>query len=323
MNEELTISHSQLIKAEAQRLGFSACGMSPAGAVDSLHRDAFLQWVAEDGQAGMDYMARNVDKRLDPRLLVEGAQSVISVALNYYPALPPADGSYRLAWYAYGEDYHTVMKDKLHALFHYISTLLPGVTGRAFCDTAPLLERYWAWRSGLGWTGRNTQFIIPQAGSTFFLGELVIDRPLDYDTPRHSRCGNCTRCLQACPTGALRAPYRLDARRCLSYLTIEHRGAIPPEAASRMGQCIYGCDRCQEVCPWNRFARPTEEPRLHPRPALLAMRRADWQTLSIETYRTLFKGSAVKRAKYEGLMRNIGCCAESAKTGMSGQEVGE
>ena len=229
MNEELTAIHTRQIKAEALRLGFSACGVSPATAVDSLHGDAFRQWLEEGHQAGMDYMARHMEKRLDPRLLVDGAQSIVSVALNYYPALPPDDGGYQLAWYAYGEDYHTVMKDKLHALLHYVATLLPGVSGRAFCDTAPLLERYWAWRGGLGWTGRNTQLIIPGAGSAFFLGELVIDRPLAYDTPQRDRCGNCTRCLRACPTGALHAPHRLDARRCLSYLTIEHRGPIPPK----------------------------------------------------------------------------------------------
>ena len=301
MNEEL----SRQIKAEALRLGFSACGVSPADAVDDIHRAAFLDWLGDGCQAGMDYMARNVEKRLDPRLLVEGAQSVISVALNYYPSRLIAKDEFQLAWYAYGEDYHTVMKEKLARLADYVTTLMPGCTGRAFCDTAPLLERYWAWRGGLGWIGRNTQLIIPRAGSAFFLGELVIDRPLACDSPMQSRCGTCTRCLTACPTGALRAPYRLDARLCLSYLTIEHRGDIPPQAAKHLGNSIYGCDRCQQACPWNRFATPATETRLAPRADLLAMRRADWVALSPERYRTLFKGSAVKRAKYEGLMRNI------------------
>lgn len=301
MNEEL----SRQIKAEALRLGFSACGVSPADAVDDIHRAAFLDWLGDGCQAGMDYMARNVEKRLDPRLLVEGAQSVISVALNYYPSrLIPKD-EYQLAWYAYGEDYHTVMKEKLARLADYVATLMPGCTGRAFCDTAPLLERYWAWRGGLGWIGRNTQLIIPRAGSAFFLGELVIDRPLACDSPMQNHCGTCTRCLTACPTGALRTPHRLDARLCLSYLTIEHRGDIPPQAAKQLGNSIYGCDRCQQACPWNRFATPATEARLAPRADLLAMRRADWVALSPERYRTLFKGSAVKRAKYEGLMRNI------------------
>lgn len=296
---------SRLIKAEALRLGFSACGVSPAEAVDTLHRDAFLHWLDEGGQAGMDYMARHTDKRLDPTLLVEGARSVISVALNYYPARQIPPDEYQLAWYAYGEDYHTVMKDKLAQLLHYVATLLPGTEGRAFCDTAPLLERYWAWQGGLGWIGRHTQLVIPHAGSAFFLGELVINQPLACDTPQRDRCGTCDRCLRACPTGALHAPCRLDARRCLSYLTIENRGDIPAEAASHLGNGIYGCDRCLRACPWMRFARPGTEPRLQPRPELLAMRRADWESLSVERYRALFKGSAVKRAKHEGMMRNI------------------
>lgn len=313
-NEELRMKNgagdvlaecSERIKAEALRLGFSACGVSPAEAVSPLHRDAFLRWIDEGAQAGMDYMAKHVDKRLDPTLLVEGARSVISVALNYYPPQQIPPDEYQLAWYAYGEDYHTVMKDKLAQLLHYVATLQPGTEGRAFCDTAPLLERYWAWRGGLGWIGRHTQLVIPRAGSAFFLGELVINQPLAYDTPQPDRCGTCDQCLRACPTGALHAPARLDARRCLSYLTIEHRGDFPPETEVCMHGSIYGCDRCLRACPWMRFALPATEPRLWPRPELLAMRRADWEGLSVEHYRTLFKGSAVKRAKYEGLMRNI------------------
>ena len=298
-------THTRLLKAEALRLGFSACGVSPAEAVGVADRDAFVRWIDEGCHADMGYLAANLDKRLDPTLLVEGARSVVSVALNYFPPRDIPPGEYRLAWYALGEDYHTVMKDKLARLLDYLRTLLPGVSGRAFCDTAPLLERYWAWRGGLGWVGKHTQLILPHAGSAFFLGELVVDCMLTYDTPLPSRCGTCDRCLRACPTGALTRPRHLDARRCLSYLTIENRGEIPPEAASRLGDSIYGCDRCQQACPWMRFARPTDEARLHPRDGLLAMRRADWKRLDVETYRSLFKGSAVKRAKFEGLTRNI------------------
>lgn len=298
-------THTRLLKAEALRLGFSACGVSPAEAVGVADRDAFVRWIDEGCHADMGYLAANLDKRLDPTLLVEGARSVVSVALNYFPPRDIPPGEYRLAWYALGEDYHTVMKDKLARLLDYLRTLLPGVSGRAFCDTAPLLERYWAWRGGLGWVGKHTQLILPHAGSAFFLGELVVDCTLTYDTPMPSRCGTCDRCLCACPTGALTRPRHLDARRCLSYLTIENRGEIPPEAASRLGDSIYGCDRCQQACPWMRFARPTDEARLHPRDGLLAMRRADWRRLDVETYRCLFKGSAVKRAKFEGLTRNI------------------
>ena len=298
-------THTRLLKAEALRLGFSACGVSPAEPVGAADCDAFVRWIDEGCHADMGYLAANLDKRLDPTLLVEGARSVVSVALNYFPPRDIPPGEYRLAWYALGEDYHTVMKDKLARLLDYLRTLLPGVSGRAFCDTAPLLERYWAWRGGLGWVGKHTQLILPHAGSAFFLGELVVDCTLTYDTPMPSRCGTCDRCLRACPTGALTRPRHLDARRCLSYLTIEHRGEIPPEAASRLSDSIYGCDRCQQACPWMRFARPTDEARLHPRDGLLAMRRADWRRLDVETYRRLFKGSAVKRAKFEGLTRNI------------------
>ena len=298
-------THTRLLKAEALRLGFSACGVSPAEPVGAADCDAFVRWIDEGCHADMGYLAANLDKRLDPTLLVEGARSVVSVALNYFPPRDIPPGEYRLAWYALGEDYHTVMKDKLARLLDYLHTLLPGVSGRAFCDTAPLLERYWAWRGGLGWVGKHTQLILPHAGSAFFLGELVVDCTLTYDTPLPSRCGTCDRCLRACPTGALTRPRHLDARRCLSYLTIENRGEIPPEAASSLGDSIYGCDRCQQACPWMRFARPTDEARLHPRDGLLAMRRADWRRLDVETYRRLFKGSAVKRAKFEGLTRNI------------------
>ena len=298
-------THTRLLKAEALRLGFSACGVSPAEPVGAADCDAFVRWIDEDCHADMGYLAANLDKRLDPTLLVEGARSVVSVALNYFPPRDIPPGEYRLAWYALGEDYHTVMKDKLARLLDYLRTLLPGVSGRAFCDTAPLLERYWAWRGGLGWVGKHTQLILPHAGSAFFLGELVVDCTLTYDTPMPSRCGTCDRCLRACPTGALTRPRHLDARRCLSYLTIENRGEIPPDAASRLSDSIYGCDRCQQACPWMRFARPTDEARLHPRDGLLAMRRADWRRLDVETYRRLFKGSAVKRAKFEGLTRNI------------------
>ena len=254
MNEELTAIHTRQIKAEALRLGFSACGVSPATAVDSLHGDAFRQWLEEGHQAGMDYMARHMEKRLDPRLLVDGAQSIVSVALNYYPALPPDDGGYQLAWYAYGEDYHTVMKDKLHALLHYVATLLPGVSGRAFCDTAPLLERYWAWRGGLGWTIR----ISISSSSPERLGLLPGRTRHRPPTGLRHTPTRPLRQLHTLPPGMphRRAPRPSPARRrrCLSYLTIEHRGPIPPEAAAHLSPCIYGCDRCQEACPWNRFA---------------------------------------------------------------------
>jgi epoxyqueuosine reductase len=306
----MRLKHCEL-KREALRLGFAACGLAPAEAVDEPNATAFRHWLADGHQAGMDYMCRHEEKRLDPRLLVEGARTVVSVALNYYPERRIPAEEYQIAWYAYGHDYHDVMKARLGALLafvqkNYVEEGSP-LNGRAFCDTAPVLDRYWAWRAGLGWIGKNTQLIIPRAGSCFFLGELIVDLPADrYDTPLPNRCGTCARCLDACPTQALVAPHRLDARRCLSYLTIEHRGALPAQPApSSFGNHIYGCDDCQRACPWNRFATPTTVADFAPSPALLAMREADWHQLTEERYKALFKGSAVKRAKYTGLTRNI------------------
>lgn len=315
-NRMLTPLSSTDLKAEALRLGFSACGIAPADAVDDETATSFRQWLSEGKAADMNYMSNYLDKRLDPRLLLEGARSVISVALNYYPEQRIEESEYQFAWYAYGKDYHDVMKAKLAALQAFVTAKASEATpvledasallSRAFCDTAPLLERYWAWRAGLGWMGKHTQLILPRAGSCFFLGELLIDAEVDtYDQPQPNRCGTCTRCLQACPTEALEAPYTLNSRRCLSYLTIEHRGEIPPTLAQKIDKKIYGCDDCLKACPWNRFSTPCQTPELHPSPTLLAMKQADWHTLSEEQYKTLFKGSAVKRAKYRGLMRNI------------------
>lgn len=303
MEDRTTIT--QYIKAKALRLGFDACGIARAGKVDDVSHNALQEWLAQGKQAGMAYMANHTDKRLDARRLMEGAQSMVCVALNYYPPVPLKETQYQFAWYAYGKDYHDVVKEKLQTLLAQIRQQAPEVNGRVFCDTAPLLERYWAWKAGLGWIGKNTQLIIPQAGSAFFLGEILLDTELCYDTPLPDRCRNCTRCLDACPTHALEAPHHLNANRCLSYLTIEHKGDIPKEVAEKMGNCVYGCDRCQQVCPWNRFALPTREPALQPSDLFLHMAPEDWETLTVEHYRELFKGSAVKRAKYEGLMRNI------------------
>lgn len=296
---------AQEIKAEAQRLGFSACGVAQADHVNPLAHTHFERWIKQGCHATMGYLENHEEKRVDPRLLVDQAQSVISVALNYYPGQQIPANEYQLSRYAYGKDYHDVVKEKLTALLDFLQANY-GTNGRAFCDTAPVLERYWAWRAGLGWIGKNTQLIIPQAGSHFFLGELIVDQPADqYDTPQPNRCGSCTRCLEACPTKALEAPHWLNANKCLSYLTIEHRGAFTPNTPPLTGNTIYGCDVCSQVCPWNRFATPTEVQEFAPSEALLQMRKEDWHTLTKAEYQQLFKGSAVKRAKYEGLMRNI------------------
>ena len=308
---------TEKIKAEAKSLGFSACGIAKAEAVDNATADSYRHWIAEGRHASMQYLADNIDKRLDPRLLMDGVRSIVCVALSYAPAKKiPAD-QYQIAYYAYGKDYHDVMKQKLHAL-----AAACGITSyRAFCDTAPVLERYWAERAGLGWTGRNHQLIIPHAGSMFFLGELFVQDELEYDSPTRNRCGRCRACLDACPTSslinnqssAINHQSSIISNQCLSYLTIEHRGPIPPLSSIINNQSsiinnqssIYGCDICQLVCPWNRFAVPTTEPAFQPSNDLLGMTKEKWHNLTEEQYRSLFRGSAVKRAKYQGLKRNI------------------
>lgn len=309
MEKSANILDTQRLKAEALRLGFSACGVAPAQPVEAAEAGHLQAWLSAGRQGEMAYMANHLDKRLNPALLMEGAVSVISLALNYCPPQRLDSASqYEFSYYAYGKDYHDVMKERLNALLDILRQWTPfPLQARVFCDTAPLLERYWAWRCGLGWIGKHTQLVIPRAGSYFFLGEILIDCAFTrYDTPVKSRCGTCRACLDACPTHALVSPRQLDASRCLSYLTIEYRGeTLPATTAKAMGNCIYGCDRCQQACPWNRFAIPTQIAALHPSDAFMQATRAGMDSLSVEEYRTLFKGSAVKRAKYEGLMRNI------------------
>ena len=306
---------TEKIKAEAKGLGFFACGIAKAEAVDSGTADGYRRWIADGGHASMHYLADNIDKRLDPRLLMPGVKSIVCVALSYAPAKTiPAD-QYQIAYYAYGKDYHDVMKQKLHAL----ASACGITTYRAFCDTAPVLERYWAQRAGLGWIGRNHQLIIPHAGSMFFLGELFVTDTLHYDSPTPNRCGRCHACVDACPTSSIISNQSsFISSRCLSYLTIEHRGPIPnssfliPHSSFLIPNSIYGCDICQLACPWNRFAVPTTEPAFQPSDALLTMTKEKWHNLTEEQYRQLFKGSAVKRAKYAGLMRNICAIAHNS-----------
>ncbi len=305
MNHGHTLS-AEWIKAEALRLGFSACGLAPAHPVDERCADDFRQWRAQGFHAGMQYLERYDDVRFNPENLLPGARTVVSVALNYFPAERPAPRAPQIAWYAYGKDYHDVMRRKLQQLFDILRTRHPEVEGRLCCDTAPVPERYWAVQAGVGFIGLNGQLIVPNAGSAFFLGELFLTAESDaYDRALQMDCVRCRRCLIVCPTKALQGDGTLDARRCLSYLTIEHRGPLPEGIAPKLFPCFYGCDRCQQVCPHLREATPTVEPDLQPYPDLLAMTADDWRSLSPDRYRTLFKGSAVKRAKYEGLLRNL------------------
>ena len=299
----MNLSHT--IEEEALRLGFTACGFAKAESVNEEAARVLDHWTANGCHAGMGYMERNRHLRIDPTQLVPGCRTLIVVALNYYPKqLLPKEG-YQIAYYAYGKDYHRVVKDKLHQLLNYIKTLVPGTEGRAFCDTAPLLERYWAVKAGLGFIGLNRQLIIPGKGSYFFLGVLAIDAELQVASHNNPlSCGNCKRCLIACPTKALTVD-GIDCRRCLSYLTIEHRGPIPDEMAQRLGRRIYGCDTCQQVCPHNRNARPTEEDAFDISPEVTTLSPEDWHEMTPEQYKKLFKHSAIERAGYEGLKRNV------------------
>lgn len=305
------------IKQKAKEIGFSACGMARAEAVAPRRAEELRHWLAGGCHADMDFLSRNLEKKLDPRLLVDGAKTVVSLAVNYYSeSLGFTDETdediWHLARYAYGDDYHEVVKNMLGRLLASLR-LEEYKDGRCFVDTAPVDEKYWAQRCGLGWRGRNSQLIIPRMGSYFFLGELILVHEADsYDTPALSRCGSCHACLDACPCHALAGDGTLDARKCLSYLTIEHRGELPAGTGDLMGNCIYGCDRCAEACPWNmRFASPTHIAGLKPRAALLAMKPSDWCNLTPERYRILFRKSAVKRAKFDGLKRNVKAVSQS------------
>lgn len=323
------------IKVEAERLGFFACGIARAEPVDAETAAAVRGWISKGSQATMDYMANYTEKRLNPCLLVPGTKSIVSLAMNYAPAQTMPETEYQLAAYAYGQDYHDVMKAKLRQLAALIANKFEGENDsevgendgnstaittpktnktseepvgeiRVFVDTAPVLERYWAQRAGLGWIGKNHQLIIPRAGSMFFLGEIFLPYEFEsYDSPIPSRCGNCRRCIEACPTCAITDEWGFDSEKCLSYQLIENRGELSEQAKQSMGTTIYGCDRCQTACPWNKFATPNTTPEFQPKSELLAMTKADWHNLTIDEYRALFKGSAVKRVKFDGLKRNI------------------
>lgn len=299
------------IEAEAKNLGFFVCGFARACTVTNAMRNHYTEWLAKGGNADMHYLENYLDKRFDPRLLMPGVKTIVVVALNYYPAHRLPEGEPQIADYALGQDYHDIVKGKLRQL-----AARAGITEyRTFVDTAPVLERYWAVQAGLGWIGKNQMLIIPHAGSEFFLGELFITEELPPDKPLPNRCGRCHRCIDACPTHALSLPAKpvegygeitgFASERCLSYQTIENRGALSEAAKAALGDMFYGCDCCQRACPWNRFATPCATPELQPRGELLGMTRQKWDNLSVEDYRRLFKGSAVKRAKYDGLRRNI------------------
>lgn len=291
---------------KAFSLGFSACGITSTEEVDQSCRLHFYQWLQEGKEAQMQYMKNYKEKRSDPRLLVEGARSILVVALNYYPYIHIPEDHPQFALYAYGQDYHTIVKEKLQELFSFINSLTP-VEGRIFCDTAPVMERYWAQKAGIGFIGKNTQLIIPGKGSYFFLGEIISTLELPSDLPLSNKCGDCKRCIEQCPTQALIPGdfTTLDASRCISCQTIENKGNIASEIASNMDNRVYGCDTCQKVCPWNHFSVPTSVSEFKPSEEFLSLNNEKLKKLTREDFNRIFKKSAVKRVKYEGLIRNI------------------
>ena len=298
--------YTEFIKNEAYKLGFQFCGISKA---EFLEEEAprLEKWLKNGFNGEMNYMENHFDKRLDPRLLVEGAKSVISLSLNYFTDQNQQDPKApKISKYAYGTDYHFVIKDKLKLLLEAIQEEIGEVSGRAFVDSAPVLDKAWAKKSGIGWVGKHSNLINKKTGSFFFLAELIIDLELEYDTqPTLDHCGTCTRCIDACPTEAIVAPYLVDGSRCISYLTIELKNELPTEFKGKMDNWIFGCDICQDVCPWNKFSVLNKEQSFRPHPNLLGMNSDDWHELTEETFRTVFKNSAVKRTKFSGLKRNI------------------
>ncbi|WP_396189061.1 tRNA epoxyqueuosine(34) reductase QueG [Flavobacterium sp.] len=292
------------IKQKAIDLGFLSCGISRA---DFLEQEAprLEKWLNKNYHGKMAYMENHFDKRLDPRLLVDGAKSVVSLLLNYYPSEIQNPASYKISKYAYGEDYHFVIKEKLKELLQFIQEEIGEVNGRVFVDSAPVLDKAWAAKSGLGWIGKNANLITQKVGSFYFIAELIIDLELEYDLPTTDHCGTCTACIDACPTQAIIQPYVVDGSKCISYFTIELKDNLPQEMKGQFNDWVFGCDVCQEVCPWNRFAKPHQEPLFEPKAELLQFSKRDWQELTKETFNKVFKNSAVKRTKFEGLMRNI------------------
>lgn len=292
---------SSLIKQKALQLGFDACGICKAEFTNE-HAEYFRQWLDKDYQGEMSYLSKHVEKRCDPRLLVENAKSIIVIALNYYPQEKQQPEVPQFSYYAYGKDYHIVIKEKLQQLYAYIHQELLPINGRIFCDTAPILEKYHAQKAGLGWIGKNTQLIIPGKGSFFFLGEIVIDKELEYDTPVGNKCGNCRKCLDACPTQALVAPNLLNASRCLSYLTIEYKGALPNLSFNNY---VYGCDICNKICPHNQSPQASTIAAFKPSEAFLNLDRERLVHLDRVTFDEIFKESAVQRIGLEQLKRNF------------------
>lgn len=296
--------YSKFIKEEAKRLGFLSCGISKAGFLEQ-EAPRLENWLKNNRNGQMAYMENHFDKRLDPTLLVDDAKSVVSLLLNYFPGETQNQESFKISKYAYGQDYHTVIKEKLKEFLFSIQENIGEVSGRAFVDSAPVLDKAWAAKSGLGWIGKNSNLLTQKVGSFYFIAELILDLDLEYDYATTDHCGSCTACIDACPTQAIVAPHVVDGSKCISYYTIELKENIPNEMKGKFDEWAFGCDTCQDVCPWNRFSKPHAEPLFNPNPELLSFSKKDWIEITEETFRTVFKNSPIKRTKFEGLKRNI------------------
>lgn len=297
-------TYSKFIKAEAKRLGFISCGISKAGFLEQ-EAPRLEKWLNNNHNGQMAYMENHFDKRLDPTLLVVDAKSVVSLLLNYYPSESQNDEAYKISKYAYGQDYHFVIKEKLKEFLYSIQENIGEVSGRAFVDSAPVLDKAWAAKSGLGWIGKNSNLITQKVGSFYFIAELILDLDLEYDHAVTDHCGSCTACIDACPTQAILAPYIVDGSKCISYYTIELKENIPNEMQGKFDNWMFGCDTCQDVCPWNRFSKPHSEPLFNPNPDLISFSKKDWTEITEETFQKVFKNSPIKRTKFDGLKRNI------------------
>nr|WP_315214055.1 tRNA epoxyqueuosine(34) reductase QueG [uncultured Flavobacterium sp.] len=296
--------YTQFIKSEANRLGFLSCGISKAAFLEQ-EAPRLENWLNNQRNGQMSYMENNFDKRLNPTLLVDDAKSVISLLLNYYPSEFQNPNSFKISKYAYGEDYHSVIKEKLKELLFSIQENIGEVSGRAFVDSAPVLDKAWAAKSGLGWIGKNSNLLTQKVGSFYFIAELIIDLDLEYDYATTDHCGTCTACIDACPTEAIIAPYQVDGSKCISYFTIELKENIPDEMKGKFDDWAFGCDICQDVCPWNKFSKPHNEPLFNPKPELLSMSKKDWEEITEETFKVIAKNSPLKRTKFSGIKRNI------------------
>jgi epoxyqueuosine reductase len=294
-----------LIKQKALDLGFSAVGIAQAGFLEE-EAPKLEKWLKNGYHGKMTYMENHFEKRLDPTKLVPGAKSLISLSFNYYPHNKQKTNTYKIAKYAYGKDYHFVLKNKLKELWSYMASLSGEIDGRIFTDSAPVMERAWAKKAGIGWEGKHSLIIQKNKGSFFFLAEIITDLELEYDIPfQTDHCGTCTRCIDACPTQAILPEKMINASRCISYFTIELRDELPAQMRGKFQDWMFGCDICQDVCPWNRFSLPHQEPDFNPHPDLLEMTKNDWEEITEEIFRDIFRKSAVKRTKYSGLKRNI------------------